>query len=169
MNESYSVGNCDAIDETVIYAMENPKRKRTEFGTRLLQARKELGVSQEALAKSVGITQATLGKAEYHAGGSRYTAQLAKVLGVKPQWLATGEGPRNADALPSLDLTGYMRSDLSPHGQELGALLDLIPDRITRAQAYNDATQAILEKLSASGVPAKEGQSEFVPAQIPRK
>lgn len=157
MTESYSECYNNSIDICLNDTTETPKR-RTAFGIRLLQSRKALGLTQEALARSVGISQATLAKAEYHAAGSSYTPQMARTLKVNPNWLATGEGLRDADAPPPLDLTGYVRSDLSPLGQELGALLDMIPDRINRAHAYSDATQAILRKINASAAPASSAQ-----------
>lgn len=49
-------------------------------------------MSQEALAKAVGITQSTLAAAESSGHGSRVTPQLAHVCKVNCYWLATGEG-----------------------------------------------------------------------------
>ena len=66
-------------------------RDRSEFGARLLTARKNAGLSQTVLAKAVGISQSSLAEAERGASGSAYTAQLAAVLNVDAHWLATGE------------------------------------------------------------------------------
>lgn len=65
---------------------------RTPFGERLVKARKHKGLTQDALAKLVGMSQGTLGEAEKLANGSTYTAQIAAVCGVSELWLATGEG-----------------------------------------------------------------------------
>jgi SOS-response transcriptional repressor LexA len=63
------------------------------LGERLKIARLEKGISQTELAKGVGVSQAAIGALEKR--GSRscgYTAQLAKLLGVSIEWLATGVG-----------------------------------------------------------------------------
>lgn len=70
-------------------------RDRSEFGSRLVQARQKAGLSQPQLAAKVGMSQGTLGEAETKAHASIYTAQLASACGVRPMWLATGEGPMN--------------------------------------------------------------------------
>ena len=64
----------------------------TDFGKRLVQARLHARLSQEELARRVGMAQSTLATAESRGYGSRKTVQIAAVCGVNPHWLATGEG-----------------------------------------------------------------------------
>jgi transcriptional regulator with XRE-family HTH domain len=69
------------------------RKPRSEYGDRLLAARKHKGMSQTALAKAVGMSQSAYGQAETTGSGSSFTSQLAEVCGVRAHWLATGEGP----------------------------------------------------------------------------
>lgn len=68
------------------------KKDRTEFGSRLLKARKHAALTQTALANAVKMPQSTYGEAEMSGLGSTYTAQIAKKCGVDSVWLATGDG-----------------------------------------------------------------------------
>lgn len=65
---------------------------RTDFGARLLAARKHAGLSQTQLAHAVGMRQSSVAEAERFGQGSAYTAQIALRCGVSVEWLATGEG-----------------------------------------------------------------------------
>lgn len=71
------------------------------FGDRIRVAREEIGMSQIALARAVGVSPGSIGN--YEAGtrdSSRKTAALAKALKVSPVWLESGTGPMrlsNAD------------------------------------------------------------------------
>ena len=60
------------------------KKERTEFGERLLVARKFAVLTQAALANAVQMPQTTYGEAELTGQGSTYTAQIAKRCGVDP-------------------------------------------------------------------------------------
>jgi len=81
----------------------------TEFGQRLKQARKYAKLSQDALAKRVGISQGTMSELERYYSSSSYTVQIAKECGVSAVWLATGEGEmipsqsEKNDAIPKLE------------------------------------------------------------------
>lgn len=81
----------------------------TEFGQRLKQARKYAKLSQDALAKRVGISQGTMSELERYYSSSSYTVQMAKECGVSAVWLATGEGEMTPsqseknDAIPKLE------------------------------------------------------------------
>jgi len=64
------------------------------YADRLNHAMNLIPISQVELARNVGIKQQSIqylcsGKA----AGSKHTAKIAQILGVRPQWLATGEGP----------------------------------------------------------------------------
>lgn len=65
---------------------------RSEFGQRLLQARKHAQMTQVQAAKAVGMSQGTYAELEREGKGSSYTVSLAKQFGVNPEWLATGIG-----------------------------------------------------------------------------
>ena len=65
----------------------------TDFGKRLAAAREHAKLTQEALARKVGMAQSTLAAAETKGAGSRKTTQLAAACGVNANWLASGEGP----------------------------------------------------------------------------
>lgn len=49
-------------------------------------------MTQMQLADGIGVAQSTIGAAERHGEGSRYTTQIAAFLRVSPTWLATGQG-----------------------------------------------------------------------------
>lgn len=152
--------------------------RRTEFGKRLVQARKTVGWSQKELAARVGIAQSSLSSSETIHESSTHTVQLARALGVNPEWLATGKGAREGSWSPlpageviqrpaaaprPLDLSDYLSSspdnddDAQPPdkqsamARELSALFDLVTSRVDRARAYSAATQAILDVLNHPG------------------
>lgn len=62
------------------------------FSERLAQAMKHAGYTQGRLAKEVGMAQSSVNKLLKEANGSRKTVEIASVLGVRPEWLSTGEG-----------------------------------------------------------------------------
>ncbi|HGO5328922.1 TPA: XRE family transcriptional regulator [Klebsiella oxytoca] len=62
------------------------------FSERLAQAMKNAGYTQGRLAKDVGMAQSSVNKLLKEANGSRKTVEIASVLGVRPEWLSTGEG-----------------------------------------------------------------------------
>lgn len=66
---------------------------RSEFGARLLAARKQAGMSQTDVAKAVGISQGTYAQAEKSGQGSAHVLKLAEVLRVNAAWLSSGTGP----------------------------------------------------------------------------
>ncbi|EMG9773904.1 helix-turn-helix transcriptional regulator [Klebsiella aerogenes] len=62
------------------------------FSERLAQAMKNAGYTQGRLAKDVGMAQSSVNKLLNNAKGSRKTVEIASVLGVRPEWLSTGDG-----------------------------------------------------------------------------
>jgi SOS-response transcriptional repressor LexA len=65
------------------------------LGMRVRKLLKEKGMTQAELARAVGTKQQTISyicAAEHEATASRYTIKIAEILGVNPNWLATGEG-----------------------------------------------------------------------------
>jgi transcriptional regulator with XRE-family HTH domain len=81
-------------------------RSRAGIGLRIQQVRKELGLSQAALAEA--IEKKTDARASRNQVSQWETARapspqdsmikaIASVLGVSARWLATGDGPRDGD------------------------------------------------------------------------
>lgn len=76
------------------YKFQNMKT----FSERLIAAMTEAGLSQGQLAEAVGISQPAIQKmTSGKTNGSRKMVELAGALGVKPEWLSTGEGPMRND------------------------------------------------------------------------
>lgn len=73
------------------------------MGRRIAQARKEAGLSQQAVANRFGISRAAV--AQWENGdtfpGSSKLEGLADVLGVSLEWIATGRGAKQATAAGS--------------------------------------------------------------------
>lgn len=75
---------------------------RTEYGARVQQARKRKGWSQQTLAAAVGMSQSGIGELETKGSGSLKTVEIAAALGVRAEWLTTGEGPMTeGDEVPA--------------------------------------------------------------------
>lgn len=105
---------------------------KTAFGERLTKAREHAQMTQIQAAKRVGMSQGTLGEAENSGNRSAYTAQLATLYGVNPNWLATGNG-RMLDS----DNSGrYMMPVPTPPEKE-GA--DIVGEILNLIGAYRDA------------------------------
>lgn len=68
------------------------EESRTPFGQRLFSAREAAGLTQEQVAKKVGMAQSTLAEAEISGKRSGYVPQLAELYRVNANWLATGKG-----------------------------------------------------------------------------
>jgi transcriptional regulator with XRE-family HTH domain len=67
------------------------------IGQRIRRAREARGLSQEQLAKSVGIAQQTLAKLESDpARGTKHILAFARALGQDPEWIETGKGQFDA-------------------------------------------------------------------------
>jgi len=65
------------------------------FGSRVKEARAKAKLSQEALARKVGVSQGLIGQIEKGInGGSQHIASLARHLGVSADWLESGKGPK---------------------------------------------------------------------------
>lgn len=67
-------------------------KTRSDYGSRLQQARRHAGLTQKQLAARAGISQGTLSELEINAQSSGFTPQLAAACGVDAHWLATGMG-----------------------------------------------------------------------------
>ena len=123
----------------------------TEYGLRLREARKEAGLTQEALSKKTGIPQSTISTAEREGSGSGDTPLYADACGVSALWLANGVGEKYAKhyelkaeaghyELPKqIDPPAPVAGEASATGMEIALLYDLIP--VTdRAVSYTHLT-----------------------------
>lgn len=74
-----------------------------EFSERLDAAMKHAQMTQGKLAKAVGMAQSSVNKLLNGASSSRKTVEIARALGVRPEWLSSGQGPMLPDGstLPS--------------------------------------------------------------------
>ncbi|MDF7650778.1 helix-turn-helix transcriptional regulator [Erwiniaceae bacterium L1_54_3] len=74
------------------------------FSERLGLAMKEAGITQGALAEAVGMAQPSVWKlVSGGAKGSKKAVDIARVLGVRPEWLVSGQDPmRNDGTEPSI-------------------------------------------------------------------
>lgn len=67
-------------------------KTRSEYGSRLKQARQHAKLSQKQLAALAGMSQGNLSELETIGHSSGMTLQLAMACGVDAHWLATGQG-----------------------------------------------------------------------------
>ena len=114
--------------ETDWYAPEH-----ATFGDRLTAAREATGMSQEALAKRLGVKKSTMRKWEEDLAEPRANrlSMLAGLLNVSMMWLINGEGEGvagpDAETLPE-DATAMileirrMKSDLHATAERLGRM-----------------------------------------------
>lgn len=70
---------------------------------RLKTARKNMGLTQVQLAEKVGVSQNTIQKVE-KGGDTKYINQLAKALGVNPEWLQFGVGEMLSEVVDDVDV-----------------------------------------------------------------
>lgn len=117
------------------------------FGSRLSVAREARGMSQKALGQEVGVSQASIARMEGQPHENKHIFQLAKVLAVRAEWLATGDGPMEAVQVGGLSEApasfNQLGSDfvLVPRynieaAAGAGALHDL--ERITEVMAFRE-------------------------------
>lgn len=74
------------------YSARMATRDRTEFGSRVIQARKHAKLTQHGLSAVTGVKQSTIAEMEVSGQSSLMTPQIARACGVDAYWLATGEG-----------------------------------------------------------------------------
>lgn len=145
------------------------------MGRRIAQARKEAGLSQQAVANRFGISRAAV--AQWENGdtfpGSAKLEGLAEVLRVSLEWLATGRGNKFASAETDSGLTGSRRSvpiiaaTVAPgwpehgRGTELGQI-------VTDLELGPDAFAIVIEDQSMSPEFAEGDKIILDPAVPPR-
>lgn len=96
------------------------------FSDRLNAAMQRAGYTQFALAKAVGMAQSSINQLLNKAGGSRKTVEIAKVLGVRAEWLASGEGPMLPSEQYSVEhLADTNENDLTTNDSYTVDLMDI--------------------------------------------
>lgn len=90
------------------------------IGQRIQQARERTGISQTRLAQLLGVTRSACSQWESGSGTSPRRdrlEQIARLLAVNYEWLATGHGPMRGRTVK-----GRQNTTLTPEEQELLAL-----------------------------------------------
>jgi len=118
---------------------------RTDFGQRLLQARKHAKLSQIELSEAVGMSQGTYGALEREGQGSSYTAAIARKCGVNGDWLADGVGEMLTTSRAKVEISGYRPSG---HALILAMEFDKIP--ISSGSAWATAYGNILQIIAST-------------------
>lgn len=112
-----------------------------DFSERLELAMKEGGHTQGSLAKAVGMAQSSVWKlVSGGAKGSRKIVDIARVLGVRPEWLSDGSEPmREGGVKPH-----HPDSTIPPESEWVGVK----SDNLTTLPALN-TTHLTLSRLIA--------------------
>lgn len=98
-------------------------------GGRIKARRTDLGMTQGALAKNVGVSQATLSDLENNPTvQTRAIAKFAAVLGVNALWLAEGTGAMVSDGTNTIQPPA-----IPPNVLRLAERLVLLPDEKLKA------------------------------------
>ncbi|MBF0462720.1 MAG: helix-turn-helix transcriptional regulator [Magnetococcales bacterium] len=111
-----------------------------QIGMRLMQRRKALGLSQEELARRVGYSGQSAIR-EIESGGVRKPGkllELASALGIRPDWLASGQGTMLAEgkAVVAHNRHVYKMADGESAGEEaFFADFTLVPRYAVQASA----------------------------------
>jgi SOS-response transcriptional repressor LexA len=113
----------------------------TDFGKRLKAARAHAQLSQEQLAKRIGMAQSTLAAAESTGHGSRKTPQLAAACGVNAHWLATGEGG--------------MLSTVSPFNSPIRVGAVVVAQEVSPSDLMIDPPEVRWESIMQSDLPRR--------------
>lgn len=75
------------------------------LGGRLKKRRLETGLSQSEIAEKIGIQQGTIGLIERRDQKStEHAPKIAEILGVRLEWLLTGEEPMTASIIPTQNI-----------------------------------------------------------------
>lgn len=120
------------------------KLKRTDFGLRVLRARKQAKLTQAALAAIVGTTQSNIADAERAAHGSTFTVAIARATGVDVDWLANGSG----DMFTNVEFAPAMTEAPTPATppQVIHMLADLLaPLSPSKRRAVGSLLQSLID------------------------
>ena len=104
----------------------------SDFGARLRQARESAGLTQTELAKRVGMAQSSLADAERAGHSVRKLAEIAKVTGVKAEWIASGMGPMRDELTPdALEFARQFSRLTEPEKRKWVALMLIVSNGAT--------------------------------------
>ena len=132
MPESYNSSN-QSVNNFKFLTNDNQGYKLVfmNMADRIKQRMQKLGITQDELAKQAELTQPAIFK--LLAGKTQRTtrlAEIAKALEVRPQWLATGEGPMVEEGPPAArDVIHEIERRTLSHElgeSELALILDLV-------------------------------------------
>ena len=93
-----SVGPCQrhSVTENRCNAAMGEAKKIQTVGERIRSEREAKGISRNELAQHAGLAYSTLADLENNkSGGTTVLHKIADKLGVRPDWLATGKGPKD--------------------------------------------------------------------------
>lgn len=122
------------------------------IGKRIKEAREELGISQEELAKFVGIKQPTLSALE--SGKAKSTtniASFAKKLGVNAYWLETGRGSKYLTS--EEEASSYKVSKVHVIDEDEDSVEDAIRIKRIRLQINGGITGYEISQVDEEGQP----------------
>lgn len=115
------------------------------FSERLALAMSNAGVTQGGLAKSVGMAQSSVNKLLNGGQSSRKSVQIAKALGVNPEWLSSGDGEMfNAGgSTPSISVqnTDFYRVDVLDVQASAGSGTYISNDFVEKIRAIEYTTE----------------------------
>lgn len=114
-------------------------RDRTEFGQRLLTARKHAQLTQTELGERSGIGQSGIAYLESKGYASEQTWRLAQICGVRVAWLANGEGPMQGP-----------ETAVEAAREVLGQLPELV--KPNSSKDYRTIVHTLAQSLEDSGV-----------------
>lgn len=96
------------------------------IGARVREARTDARMSQEDLARRVGVSQGLIAQIESGTNqGSKHLAALARTLGVSVDWLETGKGEKHRAAVTSLAVASGFKDRLDVAAKAAGSLSKL--------------------------------------------
>lgn len=130
-------------------------KERTPFGLRLYQARTHAKLTQTQLAKAAKVAQGTLGELEWTGESSMAVVRLAVACGVRPEWLAEGEGEmvdKVSWPFPHVDKGTILALDDTDlafvEGAIVNALSMLAPPNAEDLQRFEEASRLPVKKTS---------------------
>lgn len=144
--------------------MANSTRERTPFGLRLYEARTKAGLTQVQVREALGISQGALSDLEREGERSAYVPALARLYGVDPYFLATGEEPTNPPKLVAHSVS-YMPFDDALLDREQIMTMGQLPARFVFAledDAMGEFGRAGTHVVFHAGSEAKMGAGVLV-------
>lgn len=119
------------------------------FGERLQRAMDARGYNQSSLARASGVPQGTISRLLKAKRPSSKTVELARALGVRPEWLADGEEPMEAAATAtgfSDDQVAYEVIRATPPDDEV-IMVPLLDIRVAAGPGNLVESEAVLERV----------------------